>query len=252
MKAIIITLLSILLVTVLIVGNIHWKETSPSSNSSNVTANLVNSIDLNYYLSFAAEWPENAQKQLRTKIKNKDTYRILLLGSNSIGYSNVSLLSNIKESLTNTYDKYVSVESIVYNGTTTDYLSSDETKVLIEETPDMVIFEPFLLTDNNVIDITTSLANLSSILKETKEKLPNVTFILQPANPIYYANLYPIQVAALKEYAASEHITYLDHWQNWPDGNSNEILDYLNQDGTPNKKGYEIWSNYITDYLVRK
>ncbi|MEM5011292.1 SGNH/GDSL hydrolase family protein [Niallia taxi] len=252
MKAIIITVLSILLTAVLVIGNIHWGnvKTSSLNNISNSPSSSVNNIDSDYYLKFASAWPEDSQKQLESAINNDDTYHILLLGSESIGNLDLGLMSNLREALINTYDKYVSIDSMVFNETTSNYVLNGDTETLIDEKPDMIIFEPFLLSDNNIIDINTTLTNLSTIIKETKEQLPNVTFILQPANPIYNASLYPTQVAALKEYAESENITYLDHWKDWPEGDSNKILDYINQDGTPNKKGYEIWSNYITDFLI--
>ncbi|PKG23713.1 SGNH/GDSL hydrolase family protein [Niallia nealsonii] len=254
MKATIIAFLSILLAAVLVVGNIHWgnSQTSSPSNLKNSSSNLEKSIDLDYYLSFAEAWPEDSQKQFETTLSNNASYHIVLLGSQSIGDSKVGLLPNLKEALTNTYDKYVSIENIVYDETSSNYVLNGETKNLIKQKPDMIIFEPFLLADNNVLNINTTLKNISTIIKETKEELPNVTFFLQPANQIYNASLYPTQVAALKKYAASENITYLNHWENWPEGDSKEVLDYINQDGTPNEKGYEVWSNYITDFLVNK
>lgn len=254
MKAIIIAFLSILLAAILVVGNIQWgnSQASSSSNLKNSSSISNNSIDLDYYLSFAEAWPEDAQNQFETKLKNNKTYHIVLLGSEAIGDSKTGLLPNLKETLTNTYDKYVSIESIVYDETSSNYVLNDETKNLIKQKPDMIIFEPFLLTDNNVVNINTTLANISTIINKTKEALPNATFILQPANQIYNASLYPTQVTALKEYAESENITYLDHWENWPKGDSKEVLDYINLDDTPNEKGYEVWSNYITDFLVTK
>jgi len=254
MKAIIIAVLSVLLAAVLVVGNIHWGKSQASSSHAikNSSSNIDNSIDSNYYLNFADAWPEGAQTQFETKLKNNETYHIVLLGSEAIGNTKTGLLPNLKEALTDTYEKYVSIENIVYKDTSSNYVLNDETKKLIKQKPDMIIFEPFLLADNNVVDIYTTLANISTIIKETKEELPNATFILQPANQIYNASLYPTQVAALKGYAEKEGITYLDHWENWPDGKSKEVLDYINSDGTPNEKGYEIWSNYITDFLIKK
>lgn len=254
MKAIIITFLSILLAAVLVMGNIQWgkSQASSSSNITNSSTSSENNIDLDYYLSFASAWPEDTQNQFKTKLENNETYNILLLGSEALGDAQTGLLTNLKETLTNTYDKYVSIENIVYTETSSNYVLNDETQELINQKPDMIIFEPFLLADNNVVDINTALANISAIIKETKEELPNATFILQPTNQIYNASLYPKQVAALKEYAESENITYLNHWENWPEGDSNKTLDYINADDTPNEKGYEVWSNYITDFLVNK
>lgn len=256
MKVILITFLTILLVAVLIVGNTNWKNNQDSSSSiienSNTSSGTDNSNNFNYYLSLASNWPIDAQNQLDIALKRNKPYRILLLGSNLIGDSEIGLLPNLQENLAHNYDRYVSVESLVYNDTSSSYLQSNELQNLIEKKPDMVIFEPFLLTDNNVIDIDTTLFNISNIIKEINSELPDVTFILQPPNQIYNATLYPTQVAALKEFAELKNIIFLDHWKNWPKGDENDILNYINQDGTPNKRGYEIWSNYITDFLVHK
>ncbi|GKU84884.1 SGNH/GDSL hydrolase family protein [Niallia sp. NCCP-28] len=255
MKTTIIAFLTILLAAVLVVGNIHWGKSQASSSSNQKNSSSSNSeinIDLDYYLSFAENWPEDAQKQLEMTLNNNETYHIVLLGSQSIGDSKIGLLPNLTESLTTTYDKYVSIENMVYEETSSNYVLNDETQKLISQKPDMIIFEPFLLADNNLVNINTTIKNISTIIKDTKEKLPNATFVLQPANQIYNASLYPTQVAALKEYAESENITYLNHWENWPEGDSIEVLDYINSDGTPNEKGYEVWSNYITDFLVKK
>jgi len=254
MKATIITLLFILLAIVLIVGNVHWdkSKTTSTNNITDSSSKLENSINQDYYISLAESWPEEAKKQLATAIKNNETYHILLLGSESIGDSDLGLLTDLRESLSNAYDEYVSLETMVYDKTSSNFVLSDEIKNLVDKKPNMIIFEPFLLNDNNVVDINTTLANVSIILEDTTSELPNATLLLQPANPIYNAKLYPNQVAALKDYAESKNITYLDHWKNWPEGNNIEILDFINQNGTPNKKGYEIWSNYITDFLVTK
>ncbi len=52
MKAIIITVLSILLTAVLVIGNIHWGnvKTSSLNNNSNSPSSSVNNIDSDYYL----------------------------------------------------------------------------------------------------------------------------------------------------------------------------------------------------------
>ena len=249
MKAIINALLFVLFISVLIVGNTHWKNTTSNLNSN---THSVSYTHQDYYIDFAKSWPEGAQKKLRTVIQNKGNFQILLLGSASIGESDLGLFSNLKETITNTYNGYVSLETIVYDKTSSDFIINDETKNIVKKKPDMIIFEPFLLTDNNVVGINTTLTNISTIIEKTKNELPDATFVIQPANPIYNANLYPKQVSALKDYAETKKITYLDHWKIWPEGNSIEILDYINQDGTPNKKGYEIWSNYITNFLVTK
>lgn len=253
MKSTIITLLCILFAVILLVGNVQWgKSKIISTNNTYSSSKLENSISPDYYLGLAEAWPEDAKKHLETALKSNETFHILLLGSVSIGNSNLGLVTDLREALSNAYDEYVLLESMIYDNTSSNFVQSNETKKVVDIKPDMIIFEPFLLTDNNVVGIDSTIANVSTIIEETKNELPNATLILQPANPIYKANLYPNQVAALKKFADLKNVTYIDHWQSWPDGDDTEILKYINQDGTPNENGYEIWSNYLTNFLINK
>ena len=259
MKAAIISTLSIILVVVLVIGNINWKlqEESPLSKITSSESAVASNSDSDayfssdYYSSFATNWPESAQKILEKKLSDKKTFHILLLGSESIGDKKLGLVTPIKEALEKKYDQYVTIDSIAYDGTSSDYVSEQAYSALVDKKPDMIIMEPFLLNDNNVIDISTTLMNLREIISETKDQLPDVTFVLQPAQQIYDASLYPMQVSDLQKFAEAEKITYWNHWEAWPDGKDKEVLDYLVKDSSdPNEKGYEVWSKYLANKLI--
>lgn len=253
MKAAIVTSLTLILVVVLVIGNIHWglKESSPLSTiPDHESTNTDSYFSLDYYMGFAANWPEEAKKQLEAKLQDKKAFHIVLLGSEAIGDEDLGLISSLQDELADAYDTYVSMESLVYDGTSSDYVENNEVDTLIATNADMVIFEPFTRTDNNVVDMYTSVANIENIISTTKEELTDVTFVLQPPNQIYGANLYPMQVNELKTFAEEEGITYLNHWEAWPAGDDEAVLDYLDDDSNPNEKGYELWSNYMTDFLI--
>ena len=263
MKAAIISTLSIILVVVLVIGNINWKlqEESPltkikSSDSSEVSVPVSDSksdsyFSLDYYTSYATSWPNSAKKVLEKKLSDKKTFHILMLGSESIGDKKLGLVTPLKEALEKKYDQYVTIDSIAYDGTSSDYVNDQAYSTLVDKKPDMIIMEPFLLNDNNVIDISTTLMNLREIISETKDQLPDVTFVLQPAQQIYDASLYPMQVSDLQKFAEAEKITYWNHWEAWPDGKDKEVLDYLVKDSSdPNEKGYDVWSKYLANKLI--
>ncbi|WP_445506452.1 SGNH/GDSL hydrolase family protein [Niallia sp. 03190] len=262
MKAIIISVLVIILAAVLFFGNMRWAKNDSSSspnkinytiesnNKTETTANIQDDVRAEDYVHFASTWPKDAKKHLETKLENKQTYHIVLLGSKAIGDNSKGLLPKIKEKLSTTYNHYVTIESVVYNRTSTEYVDDNKVADLIKKKPDMVLFEPFTLNDNNVVDMDTSLANISKIIESTNKKLPNTTFILQPPNQIYNASLYPLQVDALQKYAERYGIYYLNHWENWPAGNDKQVLEFVHADGTVNEKGYKIWSDYINSFLV--
>lgn len=262
MKAAILSILSIVLVVVLVIGNIHWniREDSPlspihdSTVSQEKSSNSESYFSLDYYKGFAKSWPEKAQQVLETKLSDKKAFHILLVGSDAIGEEKLGLLTPLKEALASKYDQYVTIESIVYDGTTSDYVSDEAYEALIDKKPDMVIFEPFLLHDNNVVNISTTLTNINEVIKETKESLPDVTFVLMPAHPLYDASLYPMQVSDLEKYAEAEEIPYWNHWEAWPDRKDEKVQDYYKElDGDKsiaNEQGFEVWSEYLADKLI--
>ncbi|MEQ2464780.1 hypothetical protein [Niallia hominis] len=262
MKAAILSILSIVLVVVLIIGNIHWniREDSPLSPihdtpvSQEKSSNPESYFSLDYYMGFAKSWPEQAQQVLEAKLSDKKVFHILLVGSDAIGDQKIGLVTPLKEALASKYDQYVTVDSIVYEGTTSDYVSDEAYEALIDKKPDMVIFEPFLLHDNNVVNISTTLTNINEVMKETKESLPDVTFVLMPAHPLYDASLYPMQVSDLEKYAEAEEIPYWNHWEAWPDRKDEKVQDYYKElDGDKsiaNEQGFEVWSEYLADKLI--
>ncbi|MER2061258.1 MAG: hypothetical protein ABTA16_20790, partial [Niallia sp.] len=176
MKAAIISTLSIVLVVVLVIGNIHWniRDESPLSpiHSTN-DAEVEESgpyFNLDYYKSYAALWPEHAQEVFEKKLTDKQAFRILLVGSDAIGDQDLGLITPLKEALASIYDQYVTIESIVYDGTTSDYVKDDAYEDLIDKKPDMVIFEPFLLHDNKEkFDTSKTLVNINTVIKATKK-----------------------------------------------------------------------------------
>lgn len=256
MKTVIVTLLSVILAAVLVLGNIHWNSRNSEQASTKTISNSENTTevepDLNkeYYLKLAANWPEKARKQLEKDLTSNESFKIILIGSNSIGSDSIGLENNLKEPLSVSFKKQVVLDSIIYENTTTEYVVDNEYEKLVNLKPDMIIFEPFLLNDNNVVAIPDTISNIYSIIEETTKALPDVTFVLQPPNQIYNAHLYPIQVATLKDYADQQNLTYINHWEVWPAGNDVTVNDYLNTDARPNEFGFKLWSDYLSEFLI--
>jgi hypothetical protein len=62
-----------------------------------------------------------------------------------------------------------------------------------------------------------------------------------------------VEVEQLKTLAENEGYTFIDHWKNWPDYQSEEIKDYILYDSgsiAPNEKGHEVWAEYIIDIFI--
>ena len=124
---------------------------------------------------------------------------------------------------------------------------------VIEEQPDLVLFEPFTLKDNGVVAIDDSLENTSAVIAKIKESLPDTSDPAPPPHPLYHATYYPKQVEALQQFAEDNDIPYLNHWEAWPDQNSEEIKEYISEDSSqPSVKGHQVWADYLIDYFIAK
>jgi hypothetical protein len=148
---------------------------------------------------------------------------------------------------------HIAVSVHTYNVTSNEFIANNTQKEIAAEKAQLIVFEPFLLNDNNKGTVANSLNNLTKIMGDVKAANPGTTFILQPSYPLYAAKYYPRQVAKLKQYAAQNQITYLDHWTSWPASTDKALNDYLLPGGTgPNEKGIQIWSQYLINYLIHK
>ena len=103
------------------------------------------------------------------------------------------------------------------------------------------------------LEIDDSLENASAVIASVKESLPQTQVILQPPHPLYNANFYPKQVQELQQFAEANGIPYLNHWEAWPDQDSEEIKEYISEDASgPSAKGHQLWADYLIDYFIAK
>ena len=91
------------------------------------------------------------------------------------------------------------------------------------------------------------------LLPKSKKVFQIRVVLIQPPHPLYQATYYPVQVEALEQYAEDNGIPYLNHWEAWPDQDSEEIKDYLSEDASePSAKGHQVWAEYLIDYFIAK
>lgn len=265
MKALLTTILALTCAVILIWGNVHWNQKSVVSGSSEPTTNgpidkpvkstkaAPETKETDFTLN-AENWPEEAKASFKQALSEKRTFKLMIVGSGAVGDEPTGWAYQVKQEVEGFYGKeVVSVNIKEVNETTLAFIQQNGQETIADEKADMIIFEPFTLTDNGIVLIEDSLANIQTVIDAAKESNPNTVFVLQPPNPIYQPKLYATQVQALEDYAAQNNIAYLDHWEAWPDTDSEEIYKYL-QDGIgqPNEEGHKVWSKYVIDYLISK
>ncbi|WP_349408686.1 SGNH/GDSL hydrolase family protein [Pseudalkalibacillus sp. SCS-8] len=123
---------------------------------------------------------------------------------------------------------------------------------IIEGKPDMVLLEPFLMNDNGDVNPEHSIGSVRILKRSFEDANEDIIFMVQPPHPIYQPTVYGTQVSMLQEYAEENGVTYLDHWENWPDTDDEEIKKYLVELEGPNDEGNKLWAEYIINYFTGK
>ncbi len=261
MKVFFTTLLAVVCMGVLLWGNIHWNKKTTVAGNDKVSPAVVvaeqpetteNPSDS--LLALTANWPEQAAENFKKALDEKRTYKILLIGSEALGDEQSGWAASTKEQMIAAYgEQHMEVDIKTFNLTSLGFIDEEGTAQVASSQADMVLFEPFTLMDNGEVAIDNSLDNIQQVIDGTLEAKPDTVFVLMPPHPIYNAVYYPQQVEALKNYSEENEIPYLDHWQAWPDHQTEEIKEYITSDNNqPSEKGHEVWSKYVTDYLISK
>jgi hypothetical protein len=148
-------------------------------------------------------------------------------------------------------EQAISIDTKMYTETTEEFYDSGRETDFTNY--DLIIWEPFTLTDNGNVVIETGQEYILSVIKEVKSANPSTSFILQPPNPIYKASFYLVQVNALEKFANKNGVPYLNHWGAWPSTYSDAIKTYLTEDGNlPNEIGHKAWADYLIKYFINR
>lgn len=254
--------LGIACLTILYYGHSYWNQriasasntatsTSDQQSSKISTQNDGRNIDL---LELTKNWPSSSVDKFKQTLHAKKEFKVLFVGSTAIGSENNGVFPSVKEKLIETFGKEnIQVTIKTFNSTSTEFIRNDDQEEIAAVQADLIVFEPFIWMNNGEVLIEDSLKDATKFMEDIKAKNPKTAFILQPAYPIYKAKIYPTQVEELKKFAEKNQITYMDHWSAWPDPNTKEIKEYLLSDqSAPNEKGNQVWSEYITQFLISK
>ncbi|KRG15767.1 hypothetical protein ACA30_04055 [Virgibacillus soli] len=194
-------------------------------------------------IELASNWPDAAQTDLQEAIENGESYPIALVGSLALGGDD-GWAAMLKKALEEGYgEDVVDVKLFEYDSTSTEFIDEEQYEDVVDFSPKLVLFEPFILEDNGIVDVDENHANIDRFLKE----LPDAVVLLQPARPVPDSSIYPMQVEDLERYAQAHEMPYLNHWENWPEDASDYVV---SGESAPNEKGHEVWFEYLQEYFI--
>jgi hypothetical protein len=252
-------LLFVSCISFIIVGQIYWQKKIDQSIQHAMTeekgnAQTVGNED-DEVMKYAANLPPEVQKKVKNAIHKNKPVRLVTVGSEATPASKDGWPALLKQQLDAAYGSEVfQVVVKEYKGMTTKQaIDENIAEQLIEEKPDILLWEPFLLNNNGVIDMNDTLEHIDAMIETITDTLPDVTIMLQPPHPIYNATYYPEQVKQFQAFAKEKGYIYIDHWQAWPDYKSEELNKYVDPDtDLPTKDGQERWADFLADYFIAK
>lgn len=119
--------------------------------------------------------------------------------------------------------------------------------------PDLLILEPFMLSNNGNVRIEDSLDITERLIEEFEKENEDIIIFVQPPHPLYNSVFYPQEVEALKDFIEEQGLNYADHWEEWPGIQEEELLTYTDEEhNMPTEAGHELWAEALKNYFVKE
>lgn len=261
MKKVWVILTCMLCVIIIMAGNLHWQIKTGSKGAAKVL-NLTDSTEpkpeseaspVQKEVNYSKNLPKELAAKIKTAQEGGKPVKFVMYGSETTSSEQSDWPTLLQNRLIEAYGEGVFEISIFSetDKTSREVINGDLYKKVIEQNPDLVLLEPFILKDNGEIGILNTLLNVKTIVGDIKNQNSETIIMLQPPHPLYGAKFYPKEVAEFKEFAENEDFLYLDHWVNWPAAEDETLKEYLSEeDSKPNEKGNAVWAEYLIDFFV--
>ena len=260
----------VLFIVSVVGGKVHWnkKVASATEQVSEVTETKVEpkeqdpkqeetkqDIKVSYNEAYAKNLPAEVQEKLKKASAEKKAVNLVIVGDGASSSASDAWPAKLAANLDAAYGKGL------WNVTVKEYKNESTEMLLVNKrdkdiaglNPDVILFEPPFITDNNEIGNGNSIAYTEKFVEALRSSAKDATIMIQPPNPVYNATNYPKAIEGLKQFAEQNGYTYINHWEAWPNPATQEILPYLQEKfGFPSAKGHEVWAQYVTDYFVAK
>jgi hypothetical protein len=209
-------LLAISCTSFIVAGHLYWQKKidntvrqamTEAAESSKEQADREKETKL---MAYAKKLPEEVQAKIKRAIETNRPLRLVIAGSEAVPASKDGWPGLLKQQLDAAYgSKVFQVIVKEYKGMTTKQaIDENIAQQLIKEKPDILLWEPFLLNNNGVIDINDTFKHIDTMIKTITAALPDATVMLQPPNPIYNATHYPEQVKQFQAFAKEKGYIY--------------------------------------------
>ncbi|MFC0272248.1 SGNH/GDSL hydrolase family protein [Metabacillus herbersteinensis] len=263
MKNLLVLLTIILCAGTIVLGNFHWKskisaEGEKAATSGKTEVEIDKTEEKNKGFEEIELYMSNLPKEIQNKIKSsyekKKPLHLVIYGSESTSKDPGAWPDLLKQELNSTYGKDTFEVTVLSEEgkTTSDTVNEELYEVVNELQADIILYEPAMLKDNSqLVGTDNTLENIDIILESWSARNENVTILIQPPHPLYNAKFYPKEVEKLREHAEQNDLIYLNHWENWPEIDNEELRGLVTEErNKPSQLGNEVWAGYLGEYFV--
>lgn len=201
-------------------------------------------------LSLAANTDEDIQKLVEKRLASDKPLKFLITGSAVMEKGNPGYAEQLEAALEEAYGDSIEVTVQSFDMTSDLFIDSVEEELDLTKGFDLVLLEPFNLKNNGVLTPEDQETYIERFQNRLTEAVEDAVLVLHPSQPLHNAVYYPLEVDAIKEYASSNKIPYINHWDDWPASDSDDLPNYLDEDSAPNTKGAEVWANALIKYFI--
>ena len=273
-KVILVLVVFVLFIASIVSGKMYWnkKVANATGQTSEVTKKKAEVKDSgakkeerkaekkqdaksSFNEAYAKNLPDEVKEKLKKAAEDEKAVNLVIVGDEASSSAKDAWTAKLTANLETAYGKGLwNVTVKEYKGESTEELIANKRdKEIAKENPDVILFEPPFITDNSKTGNGNSVANTQKFVQALSISAKGATIMIQPSNPVYGAKNYPKSIEALKQFAAQNNYTYIDHWGAWPDATTKAILPYLQEEfGFPSAKGHDVWAQYVTNYFIAK
>ncbi|MDW0112997.1 hypothetical protein QT711_07350 [Sporosarcina saromensis] len=231
----------------------HNFDSNPKLNSTVEDTNTLDNknLTLKQIESLSRNMDSDIAQLFITKYNSDETLRMLLIGSTSLEAGGDGGAAGLtKSKLKELYGDFIDIDIIISDGTSQDFIDTIDENINWNNKYDLLIIEPFTLNNNGKVVIEDEHQHILMIDEHLKRFNNEAVLIITPSQPILKPNFYLLQINTLKQFALENEIHIIDHWDNWPDVKTDELLSYLNEESLPNSLGAKAWADALLSYFI--
>ncbi|MFC7365203.1 MULTISPECIES: hypothetical protein [Bhargavaea] len=193
-----------------------------------------------------ANLPESTVEMLMSRLGEGKTVQLLAVGSSSFE----APANQLADALSEAYDGWIETDVQTFDGTSEAFMDESFGDIDWDKGYDLVIYEPFTLNNNGLVVIEDEQEDALEVRRQALEEVEDAAFFITPPQPIHEPQYYLTQINSLHQFVESRDIPFIDHWDQWPDVDSDDMLEYVNDQYEPTDQGVEAWAESLKSYFI--